>query len=169
MAILGRSLRHVFLAGALAGLLLPGASAQNQIAELQTQFNRENDPVRKVKVLMKLGGAQFELMHKETDDGNYEQALRTLGEYRDEVSTTEAALKATGTDAERKPGGFKQLQIHLRKSLREIDQTIMAMPDGQRPPFETVRRDLLRIDKELIDMLFPRQPGKGQEKEKPKG
>jgi len=169
MAMLGRSLCRVLLAGALAGLLLPGAPAQNQIGELQTQLNRENDPVRKVKILTKLGDAQFALMRKETDEGNYEQALRTLTEYRDEVRTAQTALKATGADAERKPGGFKQLQIHVRKGLREIDQTILAMPDGQRPPFDTVRRDLLLIDKELIDMLFPRQPGKNPEKEKPKG
>ena len=169
MAIVGRSLCHVLLAGALAGLLLPGALAQNQVAELQGQFNRENDATRKVKILTKLGDAQFALMRKETGEGKYEQALRTLEEYRDEVRTAETALKATGADAERKPGGFKQLQIQVRKGLREIDQTILAMPDEQRRPFDTVRRDLLLIDKELIDMLFPRQPGKDPEKEKPKG
>jgi hypothetical protein len=168
MAILGKCLRHVFLAGAIA-VLLPGAWAQNHIPELQTQFNRENDPARKVKILTKLGDAQFALMRKETGEGNYEQALRTLEEYRDEVRTAETALKATGADAERKPGGFKQLEIYLRKGLREIDQTILAIPDDQRPPFDVVRRDLLRIDRELIDMLFPRQPGKEPEKEKPKG
>ncbi len=165
----GSSSRRLILAGTLAALLVAGAGAQNHIAELQTQFNRENDPVRKVKVLTKLGDAQFELMRKETDDGNYAQALRTLEGYRDEVRTAEAALKATGADAERKPGGFKQLQIHVRKSLREVDQTIMALPDSQRPPFEAVRQDLSRIDKELIDLLFPRQPGKNPQKEKPKG
>lgn len=167
--MLGSSRRRLLAAATLSAFLLPAAQGQENIAQLEGQFNRESDAVRKVKVLWKLGDAQFEQIRKETDDGNYTQALRTLEEYRDEVRSAEAALKATGVDAERKPGGFKQLQIHVRKSLRQVDQTIMALPDNQRPPFEAVRRDLLRVDKELIDLLFPRLPGKNSGKDKPKG
>jgi hypothetical protein len=160
---------RLLLTGALSALLLTGAGPQNRIPELQAQFNRESDPVRKVKALGKLGDAQFEQLRRETHDGNYGQALRRLEEYRDEVRVAEAALRASGVDAERKPSGFKQLQIHVRKSLREIDQIILVLPDSERPQFDAVRRDLAAIDKELIDLLFPRQPGKSAEKEKPKG
>ena len=167
--MLGSSRRCLLAAAMLSAFLLPAARGQENIAQLEAQFNRENDAARKVKILRKLGDAQLDQMRKDTDDGNYDQALRTLEGYRDEVRGAEAALKATGVDAERKPGGFKQLQIHLRKSLREVDQTILALPDSQRPPFEAVRRDLLRADKELIDLLFPRQPEKNSGKDKPKG
>ena len=167
--MLGSSRRRLLAAAMLSALLLPAARGQENIAQLEAQFNRENDAARKVKVLRKLGDAQLEQMRKDTDDGNYAQALRTLEGYRDEVRGAEAALKATGVDAERKPGGFKQLQIQVRKSLREVDQTILALPDSQRPPFEAVRGDLLRADKELIDLLFPRQPEKNSDKDKPKG
>jgi len=169
MAMGGSSARRLIALAALSAFLLPGERRQENIAALQAQFRGENDPARKVKILSKLGDAQFQLIRKETDAGNYAQALQALEDYHDEVSTAEAALKATGVDAERKPRGFKQLQIHVRKSLREVDQTILALPNEQRPPFEAIRRDLLRVDKELIDLLFPRQPGKTPEKEKSKG
>ncbi len=145
------------------------AVAQDHLAELQAQFNQESDPVRKAKALMKFGDAQFELLGKQADAGNYGEALHVLQEYREEVKVTHAALKATGLDAEKKPGGFKQLQIHVRKSLRKLNQTITSLPYKERDPFEAIRRELEEIDKELVDMLFPRQPGRRPETEKRKG
>ena len=161
--------RRALLAAGFCSLLIFPALAQDRIAELQAQFNRENDPVRKAKVLPRLGDAQLNLVRKETDAGHYTQALKIIEEYRDEVKAAEAALKASGVDPERKPAGFKQLQIHVRKSLREIEQTVLVVPDEQRPAFEAIRQELMGIEKELIDLLFPRQPGKTPNPEKKKG
>lgn len=168
MGPVGTSSRLLLAAAALCAMALLAAGAQNAVDELQQQFQRENDPVRKVKILSKLGDAQFDRLHRETDEGKFAEALQTIAEYRDEVRTAEAALKATGADPERRPGGFKQLQIHVRKGLREISQTILVVPVEQRERFEAVGSELAHINKELIDMLFPRQPGKNSEKEKPK-
>ncbi len=168
MFALGALLCRVILAAAFCVILLPQAIAQNRLAELQTQFNREREPVRKAKVLTKLADAQFEVLHKVTDAGDYDQALRIFQDYRDEVRSAEATLKASGVDAERKPGGFKELQMHIRKGLRELDDTIHALPEDQREPFEAVRKDLITTEKELIDMLFPRQPANKPVPDKPK-
>ncbi len=64
-----------------AGLLLGPACTpgQENIESLRTTFNNETDPVRKAKLLPKLGEAQLGKMRGEADAGNYEQALR-LGE-----------------------------------------------------------------------------------------
>ena len=169
MARPGFPSRRVIVAAALSAILFPAARAQDRVAELQAQFNRETDPVRKAKILPKLGDAQFDQLRRQTDAGDYVQAVRILGDYRNEVKTAETALKATGVDAERKPAGFKQLEIHLRKSLRELDQTILVLPDDQRPPFQDIRQELASIEKELIDRLFPRQPGKNSDQTRPKG
>ena len=161
--------RRALLAAALSFLWLSLVLAQDHIGELRAQFNHETDPVRKAKALPKLGDAQFNQLRKETDAGHYAEALKIVEEYRDEVKVAETALKASGLDAERKPAGFKQLQIHVRKSVREIEQTVLALPDEQRPPFEAIRRELTAIEKELIEMLFPRQPRKNPSQEEKKG
>ena len=168
MAVLGPTSRWLILAAGLCWLLCAAAQAEDRIAVLLSQFTQETDPVRKAKALPKLGDAQFELMRKETAAGNYAQALHIAQEYRDEVRTATTALKSSGVDAERHPNGFKQVQIHLRKSLREIDQAILAAAEEQREGLEAVHKDLVSLEKELIDMLFPRQPGKNPEKDKPK-
>src|SRR5574337_825180 len=103
--------RRALLAAALSSLWLPLVPAQDHIGELRAQFNHETDPVRKAKALPKLGDAQFNQVRQETDAGHYAEALKIVEEYRDEVKAADAALKASGLDAERRPAGFKQLQI----------------------------------------------------------
>ncbi len=132
------------------------------LAEYRQKYERESDPVRKAKALTKLGDAQvLEFVHQAAAD-NYTAAFATLTEYRNEVRTTFDMLKATGNDAERKPEGFKQLQIHLRKSLWEIGRITPRIPGDRHGTFDDIHNELGRIQNELIHMLFPREPGGGK-------
>jgi hypothetical protein len=160
---------RALLATVFALLLSPGLAVPARATARRAQNKSDNDPVRRAKNLGHTSDAQFEQIHKELDAGNFAQALRILHDHRDEVRSIEQALKATGQDAERHPAGFKQLQIHVRKSVRELDQIVVSLPDDQREAFDSVRKDLVNVEKELIDMLFPRAPGKNPEKDKPKG
>ncbi len=169
MAIL-RSLRRSFVfAAALFVLMLSVVRAQDPLGDLKNQFLRENDPTRKGKALVKLGNAQFDLARRALDTSDYTMAVELFHDYRDEVRTAVSSLRAVTADPERHPGGFKQLQIHVRKSIRELDQIILSLPEGQRSPFDELRKDLLGSEKELIDLLFPRQPEKIPGGEKRKG
>ncbi len=125
------------------------------------------DPVRKAKDVVRQGQVQLEQMRREVKKENYGEALRVLGEYRDAVKSAHRGLKASGRDAEKKPGGFKNLQIHIRQSLQRLDHTILSIPVEQRGPFAAARRELDTMDHELIDALFPRQPAKKGGETKP--
>lgn len=160
---------RVFSAAAFVLLVVFAGRVPARRGTLPSQNKLDGDPVRRAKNLPRAGDAQFEHMRKELDAGDYPQALHILQEYRDEVRSTEQALKASGVDAERHPGGFKQLQIHVRKSVRELGQILLSLPEEQREGFDAVRKDLVNMEKELIEMLFPRAPGKNAEKAKPKG
>jgi len=81
-----------------------------------------------------------------------------MEKYRDNARAAIDALKKDHPDAERHTNGFKQLQIHVHKALREVDEVLVIAPDEYRPPLEIVRRDLATIDGELLDLLFPRHP-----------
>ena len=85
-------------------------------------------------------------------------SLHTLEQYRDEIRHMAEALKSTGVDAEKKPAGFKELQISLRENVRRIDDLILSLPADKRPFFREVRTDLVKSQNELIDELFPRRP-----------
>ena len=140
------------------GLGLPLAG-QDRLAGLLDQYHHENDPVRKARILVKLGDDEVELAKKQLQGGNDVASLETLENYRGQVEQTVAGLKATGVDAERKPGGFKELQINLRENIRRVDDLIFTLPADKRPFFREVRTSLANMQNDLIDALFPRRGG----------
>jgi hypothetical protein len=132
--------------------------AQDRLAGLLAQYQVEADPVRKARVLSKLGGDQVEEARKQLKSGEDVASLQTLEKYRDEVQETVAKLEAAVPDPEKKPAGFKELQISMREIIRHIDDLILTLPVDKRPFFREVRTDLVKTQNELIDALFPRRP-----------
>jgi hypothetical protein len=141
--------------------------AQDRFAESLAKYQNETDPVRKSRALAKLGDEQVDLAKKELKADDEVASLHTLELYRDEVRDTVTALKGTGVDAERKPAGFKELQISLRETIRRIDDLILTLNVDKRPFFREVRNDLFLYQNELIDDLFPRRPDRNAPKSNP--
>jgi hypothetical protein len=152
------------------GLCSPAIAAQDRVAELQAEFDRETNPVRKAKLIHKLGDAQFQEARRASDAGDYDAMAKWMESYRDNAKVALAALKLTHPDGERHPEGYKQMQIHVRKSLRALEDTILAAPESERPRLEAVRKDLIAVEDDLIRKLFPPPPDKAPTKEpaKPK-
>ncbi len=142
-------------------------AAQDRLAIALTQYQHEADPVRKARILTKLGDDQVEEARKLLKDGEDVASLHTLELYRDEVKETVAGLEAGGADAEKKPAGFKELQISLRETVRRVDDLILTLPVDKRPFFREVRTDLANAQNELIDSLFPRKPNLSPKKANP--
>jgi hypothetical protein len=133
---------------------------QEKFAEYKEKYEKETDPIRKAKALGNYGDAQIAEFSRAASVNDFDTSFNMLSAYRNEVRVVFDSLKTTGNDAEKKPDGFKDLQIHLRKSLWEIDRTIPFVPADRRPDFQTIRDDLGRIQGDLILLLFPREPGK---------
>ena len=131
---------------------------QNSTAELRARFTRETDPVRKAKLLVPLGDAEFRDVLKDTDSDNLGEALAIFQQYRDEAQTCQKALEGKEPDPEKHPNGFKQLQISLRQSLRRLSDIIVGLSGDEQKPFIDVRKDLEQMDRQLIHELFPRRP-----------
>ena len=131
-------------------------AATEDVNALQARFDRETNSVHKAKLLEKLGDAQLELTRRASQANDYKTIGFVMEKYRDNARAAVDALKKDHPDAERHTNGFKQLQIHVHKALREVDEVLVVAPDEYRPPLEIVRRDLAAIDDELLDLLFPR-------------
>ena len=150
---------------AIAALgLCVALAAQDRFAEDLARYQNENDPVRKARALAKLGDEQVDLAKRQLRADDDVGSLQTLEQYRDEVRATVAALNGTGVDAERKPAGFKELQISLRETVRRVDDLIFTLPADKRPFFREVRTDLVAAQNDLIDALFPREPAQKSKK-----
>lgn len=152
----------------IAALCFSGMlAAQNRLEDDLAKYQHEADPVRKARILAKIGDTQVEFARKELKEGHDEASLHTLEQYRDEVHETVAALNGMGVDAERKPAGFKELQISLRETVRRVDDLIFSLEVDKRPFFRAVRNDLFTDHNTLIDELFPRKPEHASPKSEP--
>lgn len=147
----------LFSLAALFFVLSPAAVADN-LSELQAQFDRESNPVRKAKMLAKLGDAQFEEARRAGREGDNNTVGFTMEKYRDNARAAVEALKKQHTDAEKHSDGYRQLEMHVRKGIREVEDTMLAAPAPYKPPLQIVRRDLVAMDDELIKLLFPHRP-----------
>lgn len=155
---LGGSLTAPFmliLAAALTALLPRDALAEESEVKIEAQYQNEHDSVRKAKLLAKLGPLEVKRTRDYLDMNDEEHALATLAHFRDEVRDTTGALSTAKADAEKHPSGYKELQIGLRETIRRLNDVVLALPVEERPMFESVRSDLVAMQGELFEALFP--------------
>ena len=110
------------------------AEGSDKAKELQAHFDKESHATSKVKALDKLAEAQFEAAGKAGQSGNYVAVGLTFEKYRDNVRAAFDLLKKQEPDADRHPGGYRQLELQVRKGIREIEDTILVAPGEMRPP-----------------------------------
>ena len=143
---------------AACALWSPLLYGQDLVGKYEAQVQSEADPVQKAKTLAKLGPLEIEQARKKMSADEDEKSLAVLEHYRDDVRQTVAALTSAGIDVDKHPGGFKELHIGLRETIRRLDDFIVTIPVDKRPWFRAVRSDLLDLQNSLLDALFPR-PG----------
>ena len=137
-------------------LLCGTARAQEKLADLQARFDSEPNGVHKAKLIQKLGDAEFLEAGRAGKAGDYSSVGLLMEKYRDNVRAASDALEKSSPDGEHHPNGYKQLEMHLQKGLRELDEFLIEVPDPFKPPLQLVRKDLLSIDDKLLRSLFPR-------------
>ena len=158
----------MWLGAAMMCYLAGAAVAADKIAEMQARFDHETNPVRRAKLLEKLGDAEFDEARRAFKANDLSTVGIVLEKYRDNVRIAFEGLKKKRTDAQKDSNGYRQLEIHVRRGIREADEIILRVPEEYQPPLEIVRRDLDSMDIELIRMLFHHRdqhpaPAKGPE------
>jgi hypothetical protein len=132
-------------------------AATDKLKELQSHFDRENHSGAKIKDLQKLGAAEFELATQASKAGDFVAVGLIFEKYRDNVRQAYELLRKQEPDADRHPGGYRQLELQVRQGIREVEDTLLVTPEDVRPPLEIVRKDLIETDDALIRLLFPRR------------
>ncbi len=128
--------------------------AADKIPELQARFDHENNPLYRAHLLEKLGDAQFDETRRAFKANDMVTVGIVLEKYRDNVRVALQGLRKRHADAERDARGYRQLEIHVRRGIREVDEILLMAPEQFQPPLHIVRNDLDAMDTELIHMLF---------------
>jgi hypothetical protein len=128
------------------------------VSELQTRFDHETNSVHKAKLFEKLSDEQLAEVRRASQASDYNAVGTIMEKYRDNARAAVAALKKEHPSAEHQINGYKQLQIHIRRAIRDLKETVLLAPDEYKPPLQLVERDLALIDDELLQSLFPSPP-----------
>jgi len=153
----------------LAAVFCSALAGADKLSELQSRFDGEANAVHKAKMLQKLGDAQFEEAGRAEQAGDYTTMDLMMEKYRDNVRAAAQALEKAHPDAERHPNGYKQLEMHVQKGLRELDEFLLEAPEPFKPPLQLVRKDLLKADDILLRHLFPAHHKANEESTPPSG
>ncbi len=152
-----------FLFGPIAVLLLsagfaPGARADDTLAKLREEYRQETEPIRRAKFFPKLGNALIAEMRKAESTREYDSVRPLFVEYRDGAGAAFAGLMATGRDAEKHSKGFRELEMHLRQSLRALNDLVFGLPLEDREALLGAQREIESMDDRLVRALFPHTP-----------
>src|SRR6201996_807092 len=128
------------------------------ISELQSRFDHETNSVHKAKLFEKLSDEQLAEVRHASQASDYNAVGTIMEKYRDNARAAVDALKKQHPNAEHQINGYKQLQIHIRRAIRDLKETVLLAPDEYKPPLQLVERDLALIDDELLQSLFPSPP-----------
>jgi hypothetical protein len=135
--------------------------AKPNASELQARFDHETNSVHKAKVFEKLSDEQLAEVRRASQASDYNAVGTVMEKYRDNARAAVDALKKEHPNAEHQINGYKQLQIHIRRAIRDLRETVLLAPDEFKPPLQLVERDLALIDDELLQSLFPSPQPRG--------
>lgn len=127
----------------------------DKVAELQSHFDKEGHATSKVKLLEKLGQAQFAAATTAQRAGDFGDIGFICEKFRDNVRSAFDLLKKQEPNVEKHPEGYRHLELQTRRGIREVEDLLIIVPAEVRPPIEIVRGDLIQTDDELIRLLFP--------------
>ncbi len=126
---------------------------------LQARFDHETNSVHKARLFEKLGDEQLAQTRRASGANDYTTIGEIMEKYRDNARVTLDALKKEHPNAEHQLNGYKQLQMHIRKALRDLKEIILLAPAEYKPPLQLVQQDLASMDDDLLRSLFPSRPG----------
>jgi hypothetical protein len=135
------------------------ARVQKDIAKYEANYESKTNPVDRAKAVAKLGRAEYVAASQSLDAGNVREAFEFLAKYNEQAIAGHDVLEKMRVDPEKHSNGFRQLEISVRESLRELREMMGRVPLEQRESFAALEKDLDALNQKLILELFPRQPG----------
>jgi hypothetical protein len=130
----------------------------DRTAELRSKFSKENNPVKKAKILPQLAESEFQQIQDQLRADNAAEAAAIVKQMAEEASMCRDALDAKVKNPEDHPDGYRQLQISVRQSLRRIDDIMSGLSGDEQTPFREARAELDDVDHGLLRELFPTRP-----------
>jgi hypothetical protein len=126
------------------------------------KLKRTADAVDRTKIDIDISEILLSLVSDAVRSGEPEVLGKRLGEYVDAIEDAHQSMMKTGRDARRKPKGFKELEISLRRQIRILDDIGRGLTFDQREPVDKAKQQASDIRDDLLKALFGDQNAPGQ-------
>lgn len=150
---------------ALAGLwpVLHARRPDNE-QDLLAHLEREQNPVKKSKYATRLARLKLQQANDAYAKSDFDQGQKLLDDYLKWVRSSWDLLKGSGRPADRKPEGFKELDIALREDARRFEDLQHRVPFTDRDPLKKAAQEAEKIRVEVLAALFPNGEARGKGK-----
>ncbi len=120
----------------------------------QTKLKGQTDPVAFTKSQIKISGILLAFAGDAAQKGDSEVMEKRLTEYLAAIQDAHKTMMKTGRDAHKKPGGFKELEIAIRRQLILLKDIGGTLTLDERAPVEKAREQAAAIRDDLLKALF---------------
>jgi hypothetical protein len=125
-----------------------------ELAKEREKLVREKDPVDRTKIGIKISEILLESVADAIQAEDFAAMNTHLDEYSAAIEEAHSTMINSGRDARKKAGGFKELEIALRKHVLRFDDLARALALDQRSPVEKVKKLASGIRNGLLKVLF---------------
>jgi hypothetical protein len=149
---------------ALSSCAIRTNSLQGQIDKRLERLQRERDklsrltdPVDRTKTDITISEILLSLAGDAARSSEPEALEKRMTEYVQTIRDAHQTMVKTGRDAHRKPKGFKDLEIALRRQIRALDDLAHNVTFDQRDPVDKAKQEASDIRDDLLKALFGEQ------------
>jgi len=139
-----------------ANLAVVAGSARGKESEegLLARIEREQNPVKKTKLKIRLARLKLSQASEAYLDGEFAEGQRLLEAYLACMQSAWQVMRNSKRRATKSPQGFKELEIALREDGRLLEDLQHRVPYFHRAPVETMTKEVEGIRTEVIRALF---------------
>ena len=118
------------------------------------KLNRQIDPVDRTKTSITISDILLSLASDAIKSGEPEMLDKRLTEYVETIRDAHQTMMKSGRDAHRKPKGFKELEISLRRQIRTLEDLSRTVTFEHRDPVEKAKAEASEIREDVFRALF---------------
>jgi hypothetical protein len=144
----------IFCASGIAFPLPQTDKRAEQLQRDRERLTREKDPVGHTKIQIAISEILLSFVGDAVKSGDIAEIQKQLNDYCASIQDAFQTIMNTGRDANRHPGGFKDLEIALRRQINRIDDYAQVLTYEQRAPLSKAKVEAAELRDHLIKALL---------------
>ena len=125
-----------------------------QLENEKRKLDRTNGPANRAKSLMKIAEITLSYMSDAANAGEFSEMNMFVEQYRQAVTDARDTMLKSGLDPHKKSGGYKTVEIALRKQIRDLQDVARLLTVEERQPVDETINVVVKIREEFIQALF---------------